>query len=171
VTQRVPLTKGKVALVDDEDFAWIRNYKWYYGSGGYPCRGVDLGNNNVVIALMHRLIMRAREGVKVDHINGDTCDNRRENLRIANDSQNQANRRKGRKPTSSRFKGVHKRSVGKPWGARIQVRGEKINLGCYTTEEDAARAYNAAALEAFGDYAHLNDVPPVVDAGALRDAS
>jgi hypothetical protein len=164
MTQSVPLTKGKVALVDDEDFGWISKYKWYYGSGGYPCRGVDVGNANVVIFLMHRLIMRAGEGQKVDHINGDTCDNRRENLRFADSSQNGANRRKTTRPKSSQYKGVHRMPQGTPWQARISVRGKKYNLGRYHTEEEAARAYDAAAVEHFGEYAFLNFPPSMPEA-------
>lgn len=159
MTQRVPLTQGKHALVDDEDHRWISNYQWYYGSGGYPCRGVDVGNDNIIIVLMHRLILRVREGVKVDHINGDTCDNRRENLRIADDSQNQANRQKLRKRKSSQYKGVHRSHSGKRWTARIGVRGSKHHLGTFIDEEEAARAYDSAAAYYFGEYAYLNFPP------------
>ena len=105
---------------------------------------------------MHRLVLLARHATLVDHINRDKLDNRRENLRYATQSQQNANKEKfhGR----SRFKGVHRRWDGRKWVAQIKVHNRRLSLGCFVDEEDAARAYNRAAREYFGEYACLNDV-------------
>jgi len=101
---------------------------------------------------MHRLIMGNPQGMEVDHINGNGLDNRRCNLRVVTTSQNQANQhaRRGR----SSFKGVFKQRSR--WRARIHVQQKGINLGSFLTEEEAARAYDAAALHYFGEHACLN---------------
>ena len=90
----------------------------------------------------------------VDHINGDGLDNRRANLRAATATQNNQNRR----PSLSRsgFKGVTKSSKSNGWYARIRVNGKLIHLGCYPDPTSAARAYDAAALEHFGEFAWPN---------------
>ncbi len=105
---------------------------------------------------MHRQIMGAPAGMVVDHVNHKTLDNQRENLRVCTQSQNNANQRKTR--GASRFKGVawHKRT-GK-WHARIGKNGRRHHLGCFNNEALAAQAYNAAALEHFGEFALLNEV-------------
>lgn len=107
--------------------------------------------------LMHRLILLAPDTTLVDHINGDPLDNRRENLRYATQSQQNANRH--RTFGASRFKGVYRRRDGLKWCAQCRVPGGKQRyLGSFDSEEDAARAYNAAATELFGEYARLNDL-------------
>ena len=110
---------------------------------------------------MHRLIMRPSPGQIVDHINGDGLDNRRENLRLCNNTQNMQNARK-KKGTISRYKGVRfcRRVKEKQWRAGITVHGKNIYLGYYLTQEGAALAYNLAAEKHFGEFAKLNDVNP-----------
>jgi hypothetical protein len=106
--------------------------------------------------LLHRIILDAPKGTDVDHINGNGLDNRRCNLRLATRSQNHANRFK--KPgTTSRFKGV--RFERNRWHAQIRVQYKKTYLGSFRDEIDAALAYNAAALEAFGEFARINTIP------------
>jgi hypothetical protein len=117
---------------------------------------------------MHRLIMGLADDDprQVDHANGDRSDNRRSNLRIATQSQNLGNSRK-RAGTTSRYKGVSWHKQNKKWVAYIGVDGSLHHLGCFTSEEAAARAYNRAARAAWGDFACLNDVPPrLVRSGA-----
>lgn len=103
---------------------------------------------------MHRLIMGALPGQIVDHINGDGLDNRRENLRIVSRAQNNQNARCF--TGASKFKGVAKHHYTHKWRAYISVGGRQVHLGFFTEELAAARAYNKAALEYFGDYAKLN---------------
>ncbi len=113
---------------------------------------------------LHRLIMNAQPGEIIDHINGDGLDNRRSNLRRCTLSQNSINcaRRGG---LASRFRGVHHLPPAS-WQARIQANRLVINLGTYSSEEDAARAYNRAAIERHGEFARLNDVPETTRASS-----
>ena len=108
---------------------------------------------------MHRLIMSCPDDMFVDHIDGNTLNNTRENLRICTHLQNHRNKKKTRRykgrPTISQFKGVNRASKN-TWLAKLQKNRERIYLGCYPTEEEAARAYDAAAREHFGEFAKLN---------------
>jgi len=154
MTKEIPLTRGKTAKVDDEDYEMLAEHTWHL-NGGYAA--------NAKLGRMHRVLMQAPKGLMVDHVNGDTLDNRRVNLRVCSNSQNQANRRRAR--GASQFKGVtwQKRPSGRGfWKAQLVVRGDVLYLGAFNTDVDAAAAYNVAAQKHFGDYAHLNDlsVPP-----------
>jgi hypothetical protein len=124
---------------------------------GDPCWAVRNGYAYREGLAMHRLILGLSLGDpdQIDHINGDKLDNRRSNLRIATRSQNLANQQKSRGATSSRYKGVHWDRSKQKWRATIRSQ----HLGCFASEEDAARAYNRAARQAWGEYAYLNDVP------------
>lgn len=110
---------------------------------------------------LHRVILNAESKFEVDHINGNGLDNRRSNLRIATRQQNSANRVKGNfENATSAFKGIYKRGE-KRWVAQITINNENRHIGSFDNEENAARAYDAAALEAFGEFAKLNF--PVVE--------
>jgi hypothetical protein len=151
----ITLTKGKVAWVDDEDYEWLNQWKWHanvHGLTWYAVRGVGPSSSQLNIK-MHRLIMNAPEDMEVDHINGNGWDNRRENLRLCTNLQNQWNRPKQRNNTTG-YKGV-KRSRGK-FRATIQFRKKDIHLGHFSTAEQAARAYDKKARELFGEFARLN---------------
>lgn len=106
---------------------------------------------------LHQLILGPPpDGHLIDHRNGNGLDNRRRNLRFANNSQNMANARKSSVPKSSRFKGVHWHKCAKKWCAAVVHHGRRKHLGLFAVEEDAARAYDKAALEHFGEFARLN---------------
>jgi hypothetical protein len=105
---------------------------------------------------MHRQIANPPDGKEVDHINGVTLDNRRENLRVCSHSQNMHNRRLRQKNNKSGYKGVHWLARTKRWVAEIRVNGKSRHLGYFTEKTDAARAYDTAAAECFGEFAHLN---------------
>lgn len=144
----IPLTQGKNAIVDSDDFVWLSQWKWcaiwnptsktYYAQRR---RGHET-------AIMHRDIMCCPCGEDVDHRNHDGLDNRKENLRRCDRGQNVAHQRRGG------LKGVCK-SIGK-WSAYICPDYHKIHLGQFTTAEEAARAYDFAALCLFGEFAVLN---------------
>lgn len=154
MVKKIQLTKGKYALVDDEDYENLVKYKWHAVNGKYAARSVWNGTKRKMV-LMHREVLGNPEGLDVDHINMNTFDNRKGNLRAVTHQYNCFNR-----PAvggHSRFKGVIKSSNGK-WSSRISVGGKDINLGTYETEEDAAKAYNVGALQYVGDVAMLNPV-------------
>jgi hypothetical protein len=153
--------------VDDEDYEWLSRHKWHCSAQGYAMRR-DVALPGKPIVSMARVILglpaRGREFVP-DHINGDKLDNRRANLRAATAAQNSRNTAKHK--GGSRFKGVCLcRQTGR-WKATIKIDGRQAWLGRFDTEEDAARAYDAAALEAFGEFACLNFPRAVEDAGGI----
>jgi hypothetical protein len=161
MTKQILLTRGLVALVDEEDYDYLMQWKWYASPDGRATRKIALGKVGKVgkfqRVFMHRLINKTPEGMHTDHINGDPLDNRKLNLRNCNPQQNARNR-KSYIGSKSRFKGVswHKRQ--KAWVAYICVNYKTSHLGTFKTEEDAAIAYNFAALDHFGEFAKLNSV-------------
>lgn len=158
--KEVPLTKGKVALVDDEDFDLVSQYKWCACKNKkdttWYARSVIRDNSGKIITIsMHRLIMNANPEQLVDHIDGDGLNNRRlTNLRCCTDSENQHNMhaRWGK----SRYKGVYYHRQAGKWHARISVNKKRISLGYYHDEVLAAIAYDEAARKMFGDFANTN---------------
>lgn len=103
---------------------------------------------------LHRMIMNAPSGVEVDHINGDTLDNRRCNLRLCTHAENQYNQRSH--GGSSKFKGVSWDKQSQKWHAYINKEYGRVNLGLFDDEEGAAFAYDVAARILFGEFARLN---------------
>lgn len=145
--KKIPLTLGKFALVDDEDFEYLSQWKWCFD------RRYATTWNSGKMTRMHVFLFRRPKGMQVDHINGDKIDNRKCNLRIVTNSQNSQNRG-ARSDNTSGYKGV--RSQRGKWRAEIKVNYQTINLGCYSTKEQAARAYDEAARKYFGEFARLN---------------
>lgn len=156
--KRVPVGRdGLYALVDDQDYELVSGFTWLimrrpkgvlYARSRYRD---DVGK--VREQRMHRLITGWPE---TDHINLNGLDNRRENLRQANRSQNCANRRKPTHGVTSRFKGVSWDLRNRKWLAMIMVHKRNIYLGRYLSELEAAKAYNDAAAKYFGEFALLN---------------
>ena len=146
--KEIPLTKGKFAIVDDEDFDELAKYRWRYHNEGYALRGNPT-------TYMHRIIMHAKKGQEIDHINGDKVDNRRVNLRFCTHSENLANQSKCQLH-SSQFRGVDWYAPSQKWRATIRVVGHQIHIGYFTSEEAAARAYDRKAKEKFGEFVRLN---------------
>lgn len=153
----IPLGREKSAIVDASDYEWLSQWKWSYFKGrsdrGYGVRRVGLGDNRQRAIYMHRSILNAPEGLQVDHINGNTLDNRRANLRIVTSAQNRYNQRP-RADGASQFKGVIR--YRDKWRATIKKGEQAIHLGVFTDEAQAARAYDKAARSLFGEYAYLN---------------
>lgn len=161
--KKIKLTQGKFALVDDDIFEYLNQWKWYY-SKGYACRtqryGLRKENKHLTIA-MHRIIMNVVEGKVIDHINRDTLDNRKENLRIGSQQQNTFNSRKSLNNTSG-YKGVFEMKSGykrnKPWMAQIMFNRKSIFIGYFLNKKQAALAYNQKAKELFGEFSRLNKI-------------
>lgn len=156
-TREIPLSRGKVAIVDADDYEWLAQWKWCVSSWGYAIRSTGGKPSQI---RMHRQIMDAPPDIQVDHINGNRLDNRRSNLRLATSSQQKMNRR----PTAaSGYKGVRWHKQGKKWHARIKVDGKEVSLGLFDTAEDAARARDKASIVHHGPYARLNFPDDILD--------
>lgn len=157
----VPLTQGKVALIDDGDAERVLAYKWTLLTINrdskityYARRTVRSGTRQKSV-LLHRFILKAPDGVQVDHKNLDGLDNRRANLRLATNAQNHCNIPS--RPNRFGFRGVEspKRFNG-GYGARIKTDGGLIRIGPFKTAEEAARAYDLLAKYYHGQFATLN---------------
>jgi hypothetical protein len=153
---RIILSDGSHALVDLCDYEFLMQWKWTGVKNGYARRGEWNGGKGKYF-LMHRVIMNAKSGQVIDHINGNRCDNRRCNLRFASNAQNQFNRRKST-GAASRYKGVvycqDRRK--KKWRASIKAGDRTLYLGHFSTEIEAAQAYDNAAKEVAEQFARLN---------------
>lgn len=166
--------KGRFVIVDDDDYELIKNYTLSADKVGKDKVYVSLfienerGSRRKKVRL-HVFLMNPPKGYHVDHINGDTFDNRRSNLRVCTNDQNARNQ-KPQKNRTSKYKGVSwNKRVGK-WEAYITYRYKKIRLGFFDSEEEAARAYDTAAHFYFGEFANYNfpeDVRPVSDPNHL----
>jgi len=157
--KQIPLTQGKVALVDDADFEELNQWKWYAVWDGwhwYAIRCEQNGGRKQTI-YMHRQIMGAARDQQIDHRNRTGLDNQRGNLRFCTTGQNAMNRKK-RAGCSSRYKGVTWYKLYGKWMAYIKRRGKQTTLGYFDEELDAALAYNEAATEYFGEFARLNAI-------------
>lgn len=154
--KEIPLTRGKVALVDDDDYGWLSNYKWYAQKGHntyYAVRGRRAMTNQSHTVYMHREINGT--GKQIDHRDGNGLNNQKFNLRECTSQQNQFNKRKAR-VGKSQYKGVFRYGSGKKWKAQIRHGYKSIHIGCYETQLAAAQAYDAKANELFGDFALPN---------------
>lgn len=151
----IELTQGRVAIVSDEDFAELAQWRWYYARVGYAARRKRRPGRSSIVVYMHREIMCSEFGQEVDHINRDRLDNRRENLRVATSSQNKFNQGKQANNTSG-YKGVSFHKQRGRWVAEIWQFNKKHYLGLFETREAAAKAYNDAALRLHGEFAHQN---------------
>lgn len=160
----IPLTRGKYTVVDDEDYERLMKHSWAWvptnGSRvgkGYAVRKGNKKRGEPRTVQMHREIMNAPKGVCIDHINLNSLDNRKENLRFADAQQNGFNRRKPTVECTSRYKGVLRRKSESRWTARIKFNGRHVELGLYGSEEKAAAVYNFASRIFFGRYRHENE--------------
>jgi hypothetical protein len=155
----IPLTRGYVAVVDDEDahlaaLKWSVTHKTRGAPNIYAHRYIQDCDGKETHERLHRVIMLAPDGVWVDHIDGDGLNCRRSNLRLVTAWQNAINRRP-QAGSASGFKGASIDKGGR-WRAGIQVRGKRLGLGCFASPEEAARAYDAAAREHYGEFAWVN---------------
>lgn len=167
VKMEVELNKGIKTIIDAEDLPKLGKHVWYarvadnkaktikyYAAYSYHYKIGDRKRCDPVF--LHRLIIDAPKGLFVDHINGNTLDNRKDNLRLCTVAQNCANQAKTSAKKTSIYKGVYFCKSDRKWRASIKHNRKQTSLGRFNSEIDAAKAYNNAALSLFGEFAHLN---------------
>lgn len=143
-----------LVMVDDEDYEFLEQFKWQVDRE----KSVKThANPRLKDILMHRVIMKPKKGVEIDHIDGNRLNNQKSNLRFATSSQNKINRGP-RKDNKSGFKGVSWHKQRNLWTARIMTGGKYKHLGLFKTLEEAAEAYNAEATTYYGEYAWQNKI-------------
>lgn len=159
IYRRIYLGEGYWTILDSRDYYRLRGYKWYiFGRCGkfYAQRSKIIANERTVPVAMHREIIKAPKGKLIDHRNGDSLDNRRENLRPATRAQNRRNAVKTRRKTSSKYNGVSLEKKSRSWKMQLRRNGRTISSGRFKNEIDAAKAYDKAAKKYFGEFARLN---------------
>jgi hypothetical protein len=156
--REIPLTQGKVAIIDDEDYELVMSMRWrlFKDHGNlYAKANLKLPNGKKTTIRMHRLILNAPEGLMVDHKNGDGLNNQKNNIRLVEQWQNACNQGI-RKSNRTGFKGIVVAQNGKSYYAVITANKTVTKLGKFKTLEDAARAYDNAAVSLHGEFARLN---------------
>jgi hypothetical protein len=161
--RRIPLSRGKFAIVDPEDYPRLAKHKWHLAespTSSYAARWSRPQNTNKRNRIwMHRQIIPIPPGLVCDHINHNGLDDRKANLRPATFSQNLSNRPKRKSPTCSKYKGLEWDKTQGKWKARIQLNYRKIYLGSFDNELSAAKAYDKAAKRYHGPFAAPNFPP------------
>jgi len=159
----IPLTQGQIAIVDNEDYEYLMQWKWFairHGRTHYAARHETTSSKSRLIR-MHQALLPAPLGLEVDHVNHNGLDNRRRNLRLGTHAENMLNGQK-RRGTHSRFRGVTRRVdiAANPWGAyiykRVDGRSRRIHLGHFRSEVEAALVYDRAAREDGNELRQLN---------------
>lgn len=157
--KKIPLSQGKFALVDDEDYEELSKHKWKVQKADrtyYAARGEYIGKARTYKKIyMHRQILSVPKGNMTDHRDGNGLNNQKSNLRKCSNRQNVCNQRPQKNCTSS-FKGVYWHRGAKKWESHIVFKGKYRYLGLFEDEIKAAKAYDEAALELFGEYAYAN---------------
>lgn len=151
--------RGVFTIVDDDVYPTVCRFAWFLSGDGYAVRTqwIPTAKTRRRIWLHHQVLDTEGEKV-IDHINGDRLDNRRANLRLVSRGQNARNRAKSSNKTVG-FKGVYFVKPRNNWHAEIHADGRHYNLGSYATAEEAAHAYDGAALALHGEFARLNFTP------------
>jgi len=151
MTKEIQLTQGKIALVDDEDFEYLNQWKWHL-SNGYAVRNSGKWPKQKHI-FMHRDIVNTPNGMDTDHKDMNRLNKQRDNLRVCTRAENRHNQGIP-KNSNNKYKGICWTGTG--WKAQIKVNGKKIHLSVHKNKEDAARAYDQAATKHFGEFAKTN---------------
>lgn len=148
----------KLFFIDGEDFNKVKDYKWHVSrdkNNFYVKSNIKINGKYKTVKL-HRIITSCPDGLAVDHIDGNTLNNTRSNLRICTPAQNTMNCKKYKSGVTSKYKGVYFEVSKNRYRATINRNGEQIFLGTFKTELEAVTAYNKAALIEYGEFARLN---------------
>ncbi len=161
--KRIPLTQGREALVDDIDYDYLIQFKWYalWMRNGYRAKRNSPRVNGKQKAIYIHTVIAGRMGIDsrmIDHKDRNPLNNQRKNLRLATKVKNGRNRGLIENSKSG-YKGVSWDTNNVKWRARIQVNGKQTHLGLFDDKVEAAKAYNAAAKKHFGEFAWLNPIP------------
>lgn len=159
--KNIPLTQGKVAIVDDEDFETLRHFTWHaYKARNtyYAARNITTDKGSRKIRMHRQILNMCDNEIVCDHRDGNGLNNQRGNIRIATKSQNATNKANRRNNFKSKYFGVQACAHG-GWQAKIRKDYKDIYLGFYKVQEEAALAYNKKAKEIHGEFAILNVVP------------
>jgi len=153
----IQLTRGRVAMVDDDDFPRLSQFRWRYSGSithGYAARVIYVNKRQVTI-WMHREIMSAPEGIEVDHRSGNRLDNQKNNLRLATHAENSRNQ-PVRSNNKLGVKGVCLTRQKDKYRATITLNGKPKQIGVFPTIQEAKEAYDKAAPLYHGEFASLN---------------
>ena len=162
----IPLTHGLVALIDAEDYKLVSKHKWHAKicatrPGLIYAATNETQNGKQRTIRLHRLLLNIIDPkIFVDHINHNGLDNRKENLRICTNTQNCRNAKKRLANGASKFKGVSWSKRCNKFHAAIQINKQYKHIGYFTSELEAAKAYDKVAKTYFGEFAYLNFAPP-----------
>ncbi len=148
--KEIQLTRGKVTLVDDEDFERVSAHKWCYMTAGYAARSIVESKKRKLVYL-HRFILQPEKGAHVDHADGDKLNNQRSNLRTCTAVENRRNSKHYASNTSG-HKGVAFDKFTGNWKAYINIDGKTVHLGRFPTAELAAEHRNGVAEKVFGEF-------------------
>lgn len=157
--KEIKLTKNQISIVDDEDYEKLNQYKWHsVGINMYYAQRTVHNKGNKYNIKLHREIMNVTDSkIHIDHINGNSLDNRKENLRVCSNAENSRNS-KIKNSNLYGLKGIRFNKINKNWNAQITVNYKQIHLGCFKTKEEAAIAYNDAAIKYHGEFAKVNKI-------------
>jgi len=156
--KEIKLSKGYIAIVDDEDYEYLSQWKWYADVKPYTVYAARaIRKNGIKTSIrMHAIILGLNKGEICDHIDHNGLNNQKANIRKCNASENAKNRRSSIN-SKSKYLGVFPSfRKNNPWRAQIKVNGNKISLGNYKQEINAAMAYDVAAIKYYKEYANLN---------------
>lgn len=156
--KEIKLTQGKFALVDDEDYKWLNQWKWYASktkNGFYAKRDVWMNDNKSLFMHRELLGLKYKDGFIIDHKDRNTLNNQRNNLRVASYSLNNYNC-KMKSHNKSGYRGVGWYKAYNKWRVRITKDGNEISLGYFDDIILAAKAYDAAAIKLYKENAILN---------------
>lgn len=159
--KEIKLPKDKIALIDDEDFEYLSQFKWYahaHRRTFYARANVCISKGKRKSIKMHRIVMGLSDPrIKLDHVDHNGLNNQKCNLRTCTTQENSMNKLSAL-DSSSIYKGVTWHKFQKKWSARITKDGKCEHLGYFQDEADAAAAYNSRAVALFGEFVNLNKI-------------
>ena len=158
--RRIRMAQPRYAKVDPADYKRLRKYEWFAEKGTRNFYAVRRANDpkrsKFAVIYMHRELIEVGDGLLIDHVNQNSMDNRKANLRGATRAQNLRNRKKFSNSSGSKYKGIYRRKNYRKWLARITFEKKTIHLGCFRDEIEAAKAYDRAAMKYHKEFACLN---------------